>query len=498
VSHAALAALATALGAIPAPTASASNGAAPIAISGRAAGRGGADTAISDDAISGVHHNPAGMLNGSGNLRIDLQNMFTYTATRYVDARNDLSESGLSALAPGFGVAIDPFWGEKVSVPIRIGFGVAGHYGTSGDSSIKTEVYPEGVEESLDFALVKMGPTIAVSPIDGLRLGFGLFYNYFTFATSSSTSSDSGSTQGVLRDWSSGTPVPVSDGQGGVVTWNDLFAVAGSGSSTASLYDFDESTTSGVSFNLGIQYDVNDFLTVALAYTSPTWWIGDIEGDGEIDASRSFENLQSDPDVGAIVGPVLAQYLPGGNNAQFKSKYKYQLTGLTPPQIISLGLAVRPIDELQIALDGRWMQWTTMFQKIDADLSGGTSADINEIFGSDKITTGTEPDWSDMWVFGIGASVAPIDWLTLRLGYNYSTNPYPDNRIGPGTTPFLQHHITAGASFRFNDNWSATFGIVYAIREEKEIDVHETTPDYSNSQLAAEQLFIYLGVALDL
>ena len=43
-----------------------------------------------------------------------------------------------------------------------------------------------------------------------------------------------------------------------------------------------------------------------------------------------------------------------------------------------------------------------------------------------------------------------------------------------------------------------TLALVYNIREQGKIDVHASTPDYSHSSHAAEQAFIYLGVALDL
>jgi len=113
-----------------------------------------------------------------------------------------------------------------------------------------------------------------------------------------------------------------------------------------------------------------------------------------------------------------------------------------------MGAAFYPVERITLALDVRWMQYSEGFNIIKAKLTRGTNADINEINGSDALTSRVVEGWSDIFVVAAGGSIEANDWLTLRLGYNFSTDPFEKDNIGPGSTPFLLHHITAGASFK--------------------------------------------------
>ena len=58
--------------------------------------------------------------------------------------------------------------------------------------------------------------------------------------------------------------------------------------------------------------------------------------------------------------------------------------------------------------------------------------------------------------------------------------------------------MTAGASFRFLERWSANLAFVYAIRDTRQNDSRSSVEDYVNCNLAAEQAFLYIGFGLDL
>jgi long-chain fatty acid transport protein len=62
--------------------------------------------------------------------------------------------------------------------------------------------------------------------------------------------------------------------------------------------------------------------------------------------------------------------------------------------------------------------------------------------------------WKDVTVFKLGTRYQASEQLTLRAGYNYSTQPIPSsqtlfNILAPGT---VQHHISFGASYAINKN----------------------------------------------
>lgn len=485
-----------------ADAARASNGAGPIAVGGRAAGRGGADTAIADDTLS-LHYQPAGLAQ-IGRLRFDIQDMGLVSRNRFVNSLNDEQDTNTNFLIPSLGVAVDPFWGEPASVPIRIGFGAAGVFGGGGSKTVITTIFPEGVKEYDDFAVIRLGPVLAVEPIPGLRVGFGAFYNYVTFKTQSATTNAGGNANGrvrVFRNPDGSTNDPPQDFlvDGEPVTWQEVFTIGSSpDSNSAAFYELLEASNHGISFNVGIQFDVTDWLTLGASYVSPTMFFGSIEGTARVDATKALQAIQSDPDIQAILGPVLDAYLPGGQNANFLAEYDYEIDDFNVPQIVSVGAAFYPHEMISFALDVRWMQWSQPFHRITANLTNGTNANINEINGTDSVTSSSNLDWKDIIVVGVGTTIAPADWLALRLGYNYSSNPLQDDLVGPGSTTFLMHHITTGATVEFVPGFSATAAIVYAIPREVETNPHRNTPEYSGASYSADQTFFYLGFALEM
>ncbi len=72
--------------------------------------------------------------------------------------------------------------------------------------------------------------------------------------------------------------------------------------------------------------------------------------------------------------------------------------------------------------------------------------------------------WHDVTVTKIGASYAYSDCLTLRAGYNHSTQPIPKsetlfNMIAPGV---VQDHLTLGATWTLSDKSELSFAYMHA------------------------------------
>ena len=72
--------------------------------------------------------------------------------------------------------------------------------------------------------------------------------------------------------------------------------------------------------------------------------------------------------------------------------------------------------------------------------------------------------WRDVTVTKIGASYAYTDSLTLRAGYNHSTQPIPKsetlfNMIAPGV---VQDHLTLGATWTLSDKSELSFAYMHA------------------------------------
>ena len=142
---------------------------------------------------------------------------------------------------------------------------------------------------------------------------------------------------------------------------------------------------------------------------------------------------------------------------------------LEQPQEVSVGIGFRPIEELKVGFDIRWINWS------DAD-------------GYKQF------DWKDQWVFAIGGEYKVTARLALRTGYNYGkspirngnnlnatnrTNTIPnfDGRFSDydvqwfnliGFPAITEHHLTFGFGYQFTENF--TFNVSYVHAFEKKVE----------------------------
>jgi len=122
--------------------------------------------------------------------------------------------------------------------------------------------------------------------------------------------------------------------------------------------------------------------------------------------------------------------------------------GFDIPSNFALGLAIRPIERLTLAVDVERILYSEVNsvgnQLNAATLAAGLGSNSGPGFG-----------WKDVTVIKTGIAFKATDTLTLRLGYNYSTQPIPANQtffniLAPAV---VQHHITTGLTWRFRKNF---------------------------------------------
>lgn len=188
-----------------------------------------------------------------------------------------------------------------------------------------------------------------------------------------------------------------------------------------------QSQTYGLGFQLGVAYNMGDFVFAGLTYQSPVSMtykrVFDSNGDGR------FEDFK-----------------------------------LTQPQELAFGVGVKPMDNLKVGMDIRWINW--------------------------KNAKGyKEFQWKDQWVIAIGGEYKPIPKLALRAGYNYGKSPIRGgakdttlNKSIPNlTAPFsdfniayfnligfpaiTEHHITLGIGYEFTPNFGVEASYVHAFNK---------------------------------
>lgn len=146
--------------------------------------------------------------------------------------------------------------------------------------------------------------------------------------------------------------------------------------------------TVGAGFTLGLLYKYNDMLSLGVAYESHGW-------------------------------------------QRHHHKYEDCLPYIDEPPIVSIGVSIKPIKNLELTYDTRYINWTDVKLARLTPSQGG--------FG-----------WRDQWVFAVGSEYTTFkDKLKLRLGYNYGRSPIQHNvAFTNALMPvIIEHHLTTGFSY---------------------------------------------------
>ena len=167
---------------------------------------------------------------------------------------------------------------------------------------------------------------------------------------------------------------------------NNLRETVGSGK-----WDF----TTGGGFTLGLLYRYNEMLSLGASYESHGWM-------------------------------------------GYHYKYKDTLPYIDEPPVINAGISFKPVKDIELTFDTRYINWTDIKIARLAPVSGG--------FG-----------WTEQWVFATGGEYTFKDKLKLRLGYVYNRSP-----IGQKVTfanallpVIMEHHLTTGFSYMLTKKLSA-------------------------------------------
>ncbi|MDD5374646.1 outer membrane protein transport protein [Acidithiobacillus sp.] len=174
----------------------------------------------------------------------------------------------------------------------------------------------------------------------------------------------------------------------------------------------------GVGATLGVLYKVNDMVTLGATYKSPmiftpvTWQAG-------------VQNLGS----GAV-----------GGAGQYSAHLNY-------PQQIALGLAIRPIPQWLISVEGQWINWHNTMNTFD-------------IYGpwQGMSDYALPMHWSNEWVANIGTQYTVNNWLQVRAGYTHGTNPIGNKNISNNLIlpAIMTNAVTVGATQKLGMGWKLT------------------------------------------
>ncbi|MDD5278899.1 OmpP1/FadL family transporter [Acidithiobacillus sp.] len=174
----------------------------------------------------------------------------------------------------------------------------------------------------------------------------------------------------------------------------------------------------GVGFTLGALYQVNDMVTLGFTYKSPIW----------------FTPLTWQ--AGTQNGPSGAT----GTAGQYSGRLNY-------PQQIALGLAIHPTKQWLISVEGQWINWRNTLNTFQI---------YGPWTGQGSVSLGTH--WSNQWVANIGTQYDINNWLQVRAGYTYGSNPIQASNIGNNLLfpAVVQNAITFGSTQKLGMGWKLT------------------------------------------
>jgi long-subunit fatty acid transport protein len=468
----------TALGALLAGSAPAlaGNGLSLLHQGAKASGRGGAGTAVADDALS-ASRNPALLVQLDGD-RIDLTLAILATRSRERSATEDVFDEK---------VFLDPIPMISYSTDA---FAFEGDPEEDGLGDYRPSSGPFVAFSLFQPVVGVLAPTISLAfrVTDTLALGFSVNVLMTYLALEGSAGGVGGSSEssfvpgGRVQIYYQPDGTPVSPpqafdaGTGQQVTWAEIFDMADSG--VAAPDDEDDGEEDD---NDGIQYKLEDVFGVGIAAQVGLLWtprhdlsigvgirspgiIFEPSGSAELDLGPAIEELQQDPDVGVLIGSLIDTYLPDRGANGYKTELDVSTDKLVLPAEISLGIAWWPVPRWLLSLDVRWIGWHEAFDEIELVGKGSTNRDLNEINGGSTLKYTFRLDWEDQLVIALGTTVAVSDWLLLRAGFNHGESPAPASTSMPQTFA-IEHHVTAGASFRVG-GWDLDLSYIYGLPAE--------------------------------
>lgn len=217
-------------------------------------------------------------------------------------------------------------------------------------------------------------------------------------------------------------------GRGGAFTAFDFTAGA-----TWGRFDFSngspftgEAKGYGFGAKLGLTYKVSDNLSVGATYHSQTN-LSDLQTDNAA--------LSTDA-VGTATGTIKVR------DFQWPATY-------------GVGISFTPNSQTQVALDVKRIMWADVMENFKMTF-------ITSAFGGGSVDVAMPQNWDNQTVVQGGVSYQYNPKLTLRAGFNFASNPVPDQFLNPLFPATIEKHFTLGFGYKVSDQGDLNASLTYA------------------------------------
>ncbi|MBC2713954.1 MAG: hypothetical protein HF978_01445 [Desulfobacteraceae bacterium] len=211
-----------------------------------------------------------------------------------------------------------------------------------------------------------------------------------------------------------------------------------------------EATGDGWGYNLGILYKPVKIFSIGAAYRSRV----KVDQDGTLK-------------IKGIAPPLQSIF----NGSQFKTDVE---TSITFPDVVNIGIALRPMDKLIIGLEYQWFGWSVL-DYMDLHLKNQVPPILTD---SSNLL-----DWQDSYSIAIGFEYWFSKTMAARAGYGFSDTYVPDHTLGPDNPDAKSHNVMMGFGYKA-ETWTADIGYMCSIYEDRTVRDSSLPGTYENSSHA--------------
>lgn len=373
---------------------------------------GGADVALARD-TSALNTNPAGLAHAMGSV-LDAFSSIAYAQdVRHLDSfGNDRRVDNKLATVGSFGYAT-----RIAGTNFTAGIGLFAQGGAGNIYQDLNTAFGTVDELSSMFRIARLSPGIAWQPTEQVAIGLALPINYADVH------------QKIFPNTS---------------VFNALNPAA-----TFFGYELRGAKTTQVGVKIGMQYRVNDDLTLGAAYAHRTRLP---LRDGILKVNMTAAGLG------------LVTYRSAS------------VEGLALPHEIALGFAVKLYPNVLLSFKYAWLNWSDSIRT-----STLTATNPDHPLAPPVMTSVAVNNWRDQHVMAVGTEIMLSSSTRLRAGYNYARQPVPLQNLNPLLAVIGEHHFTIGLAHSLGSGWSLAGGVEYQ-RGAKAVYSNPSLPFGANAQ----------------
>jgi long-chain fatty acid transport protein len=219
----------------------------------------------------------------------------------------------------------------------------------------------------------------------------------------------------------------------------------------------------GFGANIGLYWEVNEMLSLGLAYTSPSRI--HFEGEATMDMSAQLNQafglavqgvMMQNPGLTAEQAQAQVFAMFGGMGIDLQSGVETTFANTKAdfdiPQKLALGIGLKPHARWTFGLDVEWIDWSAAFDNFPLSFRDGDNANINLMLNGDVQNGAFDYAfplaWEDVLNFKMGADFKLTDMTRLRAGFIHGSNPVPNNTVFAIFPAIVENHLTMGIGQR--------------------------------------------------